>query len=140
MRSFAWPLVLAYLVVAGALIAFMLRADAHAPYDGFYSGRAPGLGRWCCNGNLEGTAGDCSPADYTMNRDGSAFFRPRQHPGKAILVPAHRILWMRLPDPEASKFEAHWCGVPRAEGVLPTDDDPDPAFVTFCAAIAPGGV
>ena len=76
MRSFAWPLVLAYLVVAGALIAFMLRADAHAPYDGFYSGGAPGLGRWCCNGNLEGTAGDCSPADYTMNRDGSAFFRP----------------------------------------------------------------
>jgi hypothetical protein len=123
------------------LIALLcVPAAAHSPYDGFFSGGAPGVGRWCCNGNLEGTAGDCSPAEYKMNADGSAFFWPKQHPGKAILVPAHRIIWGGPPDKEAMKFEAHWCGLPRAPTQLPDADDPDPEFITFCASLWPGGV
>lgn len=126
--------------LAAALILACSTAWGHSPYDGFYSGGAPGLGRWCCSGDLDGQTGDCSPATYKMNRDGSAFFSPKQFPGKTILVPRDRILWMSPPDPEARKFEAHWCGKPRPEGVLPTDDDPDPEFLTICASIQPRGV
>lgn len=127
-------------LLAAAAFLCLSPAVAHDPYRDFWSGGAVGVGRWCCSGNLQGTAGDCSPATYTMNRDGSAFFTPRQHPGKTILVARDRILWMALNDKEAVKFEAHWCGIPRKEGQLPTESDPDPEFVTFCAAIAPGGV
>ncbi len=123
-----------------ALCLYATTTSAHDPYREFWSGGAPGIGIWCCSGNLEGTTGDCSPATYQMNSDGSAFFSPKQYPGATILVPGNRILWMSLPDPEARKFEGHWCGRPRPEGVLPTADDPDPAYITICAAIAPGGV
>jgi hypothetical protein len=119
---------------------------AHDVYRDFYDSGEVGVGRWCCSGNLDGTAGDCSPASYTMNRDGSAFFTPKQHPGKHILVPRQRILWMAVPhrDPrvaqEAAKFEAHWCGRKRYSSEPVTENDPDPEYTTICAAIAPGGV
>lgn len=126
------------LIVALALVGFALPVAAHEVYSDFFSGGAPGVGRWCCSGNLEGTKGDCAPASYEMNRDGSATFISKRYPGAEIRVPAHRILWMSIPGGEA--FEAHICAVPRTAGVPPTEDDPDPAFVVFCAAIAPGGV
>jgi hypothetical protein len=114
-------------------------ARAHDVYRDFYSGGAPGLGRWCCSGNLEGTSGDCSPAEYKVLRDGTAVMWPKMYPGKAIMVPAHRILWMSVPGGEM--FEAHYCGKPKVPGVTYNlEDDPDPEFTTICAAIRPGGV
>lgn len=114
-------------------------ARAHDVYRDFYSGGAPGVGRWCCSGNLEGTAGDCSPAEYRVLRDGTAVMWPKQWPGHAIMVPAHRVLWMSVPGGEM--FEAHWCGVKKTPGVTyDIAEDPDPVFATICAAIRPGGV
>lgn len=138
------------IITAGAILAALLVAlwilffgavvvMAHAPYDSFYSGGAPGIGRWCCNGDLNGTTGDCAPATYTMLRNGDALMVSKRYPGKQIHVAAHRILWMALPGGEM--FEAHYCGVPRTSGgPAPTADDPDPEFITYCVAIAPGGV
>ncbi len=123
------------------LVALVCAGTAlgHAPYDNFYSGGAPGVGRWCCNGNLEGTTGDCAPATYQMLRDGSALMQSKRYPGKTIHVAAHRILWMSIPGGEA--FEAHLCAVPRTPGgIPPNEDDIDPEFIVYCAAIAPGGV
>ena len=127
--------------LALAAFAYMtpLYALAHDVYRDFYSGGAPGLGRWCCSGNLEGTAGDCSPAEYKVLRDGTAVMWPKQWPGQAVMVPAHRILWMSVPGGEM--FEAHWCGVKKMAGITYNlEDDPDPVFTTICAAIRPGGV
>lgn len=127
-------------------------AWSHDVYKHFYDryddeGKPAQGARWCCSGNLEGTTGDCSPATITMNRDGSAYFTPKQHPGKHILVSKDRILWGTIPHEDkalqrrAEQFEAHWCGVPRPSyDMQPTDMDPDPAFKTYCAIIAPGGV
>ena len=67
------------------LVAFTLLcvpAIAHDYYRDFYSGGAPGLGRWCCSGDLDGKTGDCSPAQYKMNSDGSAFFSRSSFPAK----------------------------------------------------------
>lgn len=129
-------ILLAALVLVGVAVT---KAVAHDVYRDFYSGGAPGVGRWCCSGNLEGTAGDCSPAEYRVLRDGTAVMWPKQWPGQAIMVPAHRILWMSVPGGEM--FEAHWCGVKKRPGVdYDQSDDPDPVFSTICAAIRPGGV
>lgn len=132
--------ILAALLVAAWILLFGAAAVmAHAPYDSFYSGGAPGIGRWCCNGDLNGTTGDCAPATYEMLRDGSALMQSKRYPGRTIRVAAHRILWMALPGGEM--YEAHYCGIPRTPGGPPPNvDDPDPGFITFCAAIAPGGV
>src|SRR5574343_533258 len=136
---------LAFFLACAAGIVAAGKARSHDVYRDFYDSGEIGVGRWCCSGNLEGTAGDCSPAQYTMNRDGSAFFTPKQHPGQHILVPRHRILWMQIPnrDPrlqqEAAKFEAHWCGRKRYATEAVTDDDPDPGLTTIGAARAAGG-
>ena len=112
---------------------------AHEIYNNFYSGGAPGLGRWCCNGNAEGTSGDCAPATYEMLPNGDALMQSKRYPGKVIHVAASRILWMTIPGGEA--FEAHLCALPRSPSDgPPTAEDPDPEFVTLCAAISPGGV
>jgi hypothetical protein len=124
------------LIAAALALAFVQAAGAHSPYEGFWSGGAPGIGQWCCNGDLEGKTGDCSPAGYRINPDGSALFMPRRYPGAVIFVPRNRILWLSPPDKEAQKFEAHYCGLPRQpHDPKPDDDDPDPAFRTICASI-----
>ena len=129
------------LIAAALALAFVQAAGAHSPYENFWSGGAPGIGQWCCNGDLQGQTGDCSPAGFIVNPDGSASFMPRRYPGAIIHVPRNRILWMTPPDKEARKFEAHYCGLPRQPHDPPPDeDDPDPAFRTICASIAPGGV
>lgn len=126
--------------LAGVLLLACIPATAHDYYSGFFSGGAPGVGRWCCSGNLEGTMGDCSPAlEWRDNPDGSMFVKPVQYPDVWILVPAHRILPVGPPDPEAKKYPVHWCGKPRPTTLLPDKDDPDPAFVTICASRFPGG-
>lgn len=127
-------------LAASFVVAVMAGASAakgHAPYNDFYSSGTPGVGRWCCNGNLEGTTGDCAPAEYRLLRDGSAMMRSKRYPDKEIHVAATRILWLTLPGAEA--FEAHLCAVPRQVGTLPNAEDPDPEFTTLCAAINPRG-
>jgi DNA-binding response OmpR family regulator len=85
-------------------------------------------------GNLE-----IVPEEGKVLRDGTAIFWPKMYPGKAIMVPAHRILWMSVPGGEM--FEAHYCGKPKVPGVTyDLEEDPDPEFTTICAAIRPGGV
>ena len=127
-------------LLAAAVFLWSASAHSHDYYRDFYSGGAPGLGRWCCSGNLEGTMGDCSPAlEWKDNADGSMFVRPAQYPDKWILVAAHRILPVGPQDPEAKAFPVHWCGKPRSAASLPDNDDPDPAFVTICASRYPGG-
>ena len=127
--------------IAAALILACSTASGHDVYKDFWSGGSPGLGRWCCSGDLDGKTGDCSPASYKLLRNGDAIFYPKKYPGAAVLVPAHRILWMNLPDPEAGKYEAHLCAKPRSElSAAPTEDDPDPNYIVFCAAITPPGV
>jgi hypothetical protein len=133
------PLRKAAVAAAAAALLAVPAAKGHDLYKDFWSGGSRGLGRWCCSGNAEGTMGDCSPATYRMRPDGSAVMRPRQFPDREILVPKHRILWTTVPGGEA--FEAHWCGRPKQpDGLYDVAEDPDPGFVTFCAAIAPGGV
>lgn len=127
--------------IAGATAVFLMLgatyARSHELYRDFYSSGVPGLGRWCCNGNAEGTTGDCAPAEYRMLRDGSYMMRSKRYPDKEIHVAKDKILWLSLPGGEA--FEAHLCAVPRQAGTLPTDEDPDPEFTTLCAAINPRG-
>jgi len=122
-------------LLAAAVFLCLSPAIAHDYYAKYYDK----AGRWCCSGNLEGTMGDCSPAEVKMNADGSAFMQPVQYPDVWILVPAHRIMPDGPPDPEARRLPAHWCGKPRPEYLLPTADDPDPKFTTICASIFPGG-
>jgi hypothetical protein len=131
---------MAFFIACMGGIFLACKARSHDVYKDFWSGGAPGLGRWCCSGNLEGTAGDCAPAEYTMNPDGSAWMVSKQHPGKHILVPRERLLWMAVPDPRAAAYEAHLCIRPRSWGDVVTEADPNPEFTIICAAIAPGGV
>jgi hypothetical protein len=125
-----------------AALAVAISASAafgHDIYSKFYEGGAPGLGRWCCSGDEEGKTGDCAPATYEIRPNGDAVMESRRYPGKKILVAKHRILWMSIPGGE--KYEAHYCGIPRyASSTPPNDDDPDLEFITYCAAIVPGGV
>lgn len=128
-------------LLAAAVFLACVPAFAHDYYRNFYSGGAPGLGRWCCSGDLDGTTGDCSPAiDWKENPDGSMYVRPKQFPDAWILVAPHRILPDGPPDPDARKFPVHWCGKQRALGSAPDKDDPDPNFVTICASRWPGGM
>lgn len=130
-------------LIAGATAVFLMLgatyARSHAPYNDFYSSGTPGVGRWCCNGDLNGTTGDCAPASYEMLKDGTALLVSRRYPGKKIHVAAHRILWMSLPGGEA--FDAHICAVPRVPGgIAPNEDDIDHEFIVYCVAIKPFGV
>jgi hypothetical protein len=133
-----------FAIVAGGIF-LAGKARGHDVYREFYDSGVVGVGRWCCSGNLEGTAGDCAPAEYTMNPDGSAWMRSRQFPTKHILVPRNRILWMSIPNSNkelerrAAAFEAHLCIRPRQPG-QETPDDPNPEFSIICAAVSPGGV
>jgi hypothetical protein len=121
-----------------ALLIMTLPAYSHEIYGQFYSSGEPGVGRWCCNGNTEGTAGDCAPAEYTMQRDGSALMVSKRYPGKVIHVAAHRILWLSVPGGE--EYDAHLCAVPRVQGgPPPNEDDIDSSFIVYCAAIKPFG-
>lgn len=130
----------ATLLLAAQLSGISGQLAAHDYYGGFFSGGAPGVGRWCCSGDLDGKTGDCSPAeDWRDQKDGSMLVRPRQYPDAWILVPAHRILPDGPPDPKAREFPVHWCGKPRPPGVAMTPDDPDPRFITICASRFPGG-
>lgn len=132
-------------IMVSVIVAGASRALGHDVYRDFYDSGQPGIGRWCCSGNLEGTAGDCAPAEYAMNPDGSAWMVSKQHPGKHVLVPRNRILWMSIPNSNkdlerrAAAFEAHVCLRPRMPG-QETIDDPNPEFSIICAAISPGGV
>lgn len=126
----------ALLIALGVAVSATGGVAAHEMYSKFYEGGAPGLGRWCCSGDEEGKTGDCAPATYEIRRNGDAVMESRRYPGKKIIVAKHRILWMSIPGGE--KYEAHYCGIPRYAGSPPpNDDDPDPEFITYCAAIVP---
>lgn len=125
----------ARLVLVMMLCALAWPARGHDNYQNFWSGGSPGVGRWCCTGDEK--TGDCEPAlEHRVNRDGSVAFLIKRYGLKWVTVPKRRILWMDVPGrPEP----AHWCGKPRAMlgNPAPDDDDPNPEFVTFCAAVRP---
>lgn len=125
-----------------ALLAMTTFAMAHPPYKEFYKNPDAPVGQrvWCCNGDLAGQLpGDCSVAEYKMVQ-GGALFMPRRYPGAQIFVPMDEIIWGGPPDPEALKFEAHYCGSKRTSySSPPSPKNPDPAYHTICASIWPGG-
>jgi hypothetical protein len=96
----------------------------------------------CCGGDEK--TGDCEPVTYRILPNGDALVSSRRYRAR-IHVARARITWSAVP---GSKAEAHWCGVPRStyfgSGPNPPrlqwpPDDTDPAFVTLCAFIDPGG-
>lgn len=70
--------------------------DGHAQHHDWYKDlRQPDTGVRCCNGSVDGQAGDCRPAPSFMGEDG--FYRVWD--GREwLLVPRSKIITMRTPD------------------------------------------
>jgi hypothetical protein len=128
------------LALAG-LAAGTLPASAHDIYSNLYSGGAPGVGQWCCNGDA--VTGDCEAVgtSYRIEPNGDAIITSRRYK-RDVRVGREKITWLPVAGGEAS--EAHWCGKPRAAmwhaPQEPAPEQPDDAIWTFCTFITPGGV
>lgn len=103
-----------------------------------YSDLRSNTGVPCCGGE------DCEPVSYRILPNGDALVSSKRYRA-TIRVAKERITWTAIP---GSRDEAHWCGAPRVSyfgnGVRQPPlryppDDTDPAFVTTCAFIDPGG-
>jgi hypothetical protein len=96
-------------------------------------------GQLCCGGDP--VTGDCEAIglNYRIEPDGTAVFSSARY-GATVRIGRDKITWLPVPGGEES--EAHWCGVPRYKVFLApvNDENPDNAYWTYCAFIAPGGV
>lgn len=138
LRLMDFAILIAALIALAVLTCFMttIGANAHDIYTHLREGGVP-TGQLCCGGDPN--TGDCEAVRYQMNPDGSATFFSRRY-GVSVLIGADKITWMAVPGGEHS--EAHWCGKSRqiVSGAPIDDRNPDPAYWTYCAFIAPGGV
>ena len=141
------------LALALALVGFVLPAFSQQPHvghdiyrdlypNGAYRGEG-GEGVPCCGDDP--IHGDCEPVGdkYRILANGDAVMQVKRYGNAEVTIPAHRILWMTIRGGQFS--EAHWCGKPRAKFASgayekPSEEQPDPAFWTYCATIIPGGV
>jgi hypothetical protein len=104
------------------------------PVHDIYTDLKSPNGSPCCAQN------DCEWVDYRVHPNGDVDIESRRF-GAVVRVHRDMILWSHI---EGSTHTAHWCGGRRSEllGTLVPQivaDNPDPAFVTFCAFIDPGG-
>lgn len=124
--------------VASAL-SMVAASTAPAPAHDVYTQLRSTSGQLCCGGDPN--TGDCEAIGtrYTIGPGGDAVFVSSRYHAR-VQIGRDKITWLPVPGGEDS--EAHWCGVPRTKVSLApvTDENPDPAFWTYCAFIAPGGV
>lgn len=130
---------------AAAFLALALSPGPGAHAHDIYTGLRTGQGTPCCGGDP--VTGDCEALDegqFTVRADGSLLVRSHRY-AATVQVAAEKVTWLPLPPGLDGKVHpAHWCGVPRAAlqarypvPVVPYN--PDPAFWTYCAFVAPGG-
>ncbi len=116
------------------LLLSVTPAAAHDIYDGV---RSP-TGQLCCGGDP--VTGDCEGlADefIKIQPDGSAMLFSKRY-GAWIKIAKDTIVWTTIPA-DKGVHAGHYCGV-RRQAQVTTPDQPDPAFMTYCVFISPGGV
>ena len=143
-------------VIALVVVAFSYtKAHPHDMYTGLQKDGTYGVTSPCC-GNTDCEALEIDAA--AIQPDGSAIIFSQRHQAN-VHVPAHKITPVALPKDANGKWHpVHWCGDKRKPNYVPygysspappagtgeitppTEDQPDPVFVTFCSFIAPGGV
>jgi hypothetical protein len=143
--------------ILGLAAAFMrlgvVPAHPHDQYTGLQRNGTYGEQSPCC-GNTDCEALEID--DAIPQPDGSALIFSHRH-NVQILVAANRITPVALPKSPDGKFHpVHWCGTKRTPNYIPYGyaerpdgigdvakpdaEQPDPAFITYCAFLAPGGV
>ena len=123
--------------IAGATAVFVMLGAQHAVGHDIYNGVRDPRGVLCCGGDP--ITGDCEGlADefIKVQSDGSAVLFSKRY-GAWIKVSRDIITWMTIPGDNGVNA-GHYCGKPRAPTV-PTADQPDPSFNTFCVFITPYG-
>jgi hypothetical protein len=130
---FSLPVLVAF--ASSAVLGSLAPAAAHDVYTQLRST----TGQLCCGGDP--VTGDCEAIGtrYKIEPDGDAIFMSSRYHAQ-VRIAKDKITWLPVPGGEDS--EAHWCGVPRTKVYLaPVNaENPDLAFWTYCAFIAPGGV
>jgi hypothetical protein len=124
--------------VAFAFSFVLMKVQPISAHDVYTQLRST-TGQLCCGGDPK--TGDCEAigTNYRIEPDGTAVFSSARY-GATVRIGKDKITWLPVPGGEYS--EAHWCGVPRTKVFLApvTDENPDKAYWTYCAFIAPGGV
>jgi len=125
-------------LIAGATAVFLMLGATYARSHDIYDGVRDPRGVLCCGGDP--VTGDCEGlADefIKVQSDGSAVLFSKRY-GAWIKVSKDIITWMTI-DADKGVHQGHYCGKPRTPTV-PTADQPDPAFQTYCVFLSPGGV
>ena len=119
---------------AATILAGASQARSHDIYDGVRDPR----GTLCCGGDP--VTGDCEglvDEFIKVQSDGSALVFSKRY-GAWIKVSKDIITWMTIPA-DKGVHAGHYCGKPR-QAAVPTADQPDPAYQTYCVFLSPGGV
>lgn len=124
--------------IAGATaVLFMVSATKAWPHDVYDGVRSP-TGQLCCGGDP--VTGDCEglvDEFIKVQSDGSAVVFSKRY-GAWIKIAKDTITLMTIPA-DKGVHAGHYCGVKRQASV-PTPDQPDPFFTTYCVFLSPGGV
>ena len=124
--------------IAGATAAMVIAGTTKSyPHD-IYNGVRDPRGVLCCGGDP--VTGDCEglvDEFIKVQSDGSAVLFSKRY-GAWIKVSKEIITWMTIPA-DKGVHSGHYCGKPRTPSV-PTADQIDPAFMTYCLFLSPGGV
>jgi len=142
-------------LLLGTIAAFLAWTTQAYPHDGYgrvYEHNAPPSAgkQLCCGGDIH--TGDCEAMSFEQVEvlpEGVRLTSTRY--GGVVFVPTHRIEWgiplngdTGQPAFPNDKAFAHWCGKPRATvaagSSIPTPDQPDTAFWTYCAFVKTGGM
>jgi hypothetical protein len=141
-RSSLLHAALAAIGAAGIGIAAFIVLLGPARGHDIYGGVRDHRGVLCCGGDP--VTGDCEAleAEQIQHRpDGSVRMFSRRW-GAWITVAGGTVLPTAIPGDGGAA--GHYCGRPRGQvgqdGVAPTAEQPDAAFWTYCAFVAPGGV
>lgn len=125
-------------LIAGATAVFLMLGATYARSHDIYDGVRDPRGVLCCGGDP--VTGDCEGlADefIKVQSDGSAVVFSKRY-GAWIKIAKDTITWMTIPA-DKGVHAGHYCGVKRQASV-PTPDQPDPFFTTYCVFLSPGGV
>ena len=124
-------------LTASVIACVMAGATIARGHDIYNNVRDP-KGTLCCGGDP--VTGDCEglvDEFIKVQPDGSAVVFSKRY-GAWIKIARDMITWMTIPG-DNGVHQGHYCGKPRQPSV-PTEDQPDPAYYTYCTFLSPGGV
>jgi len=124
--------------IIGSTAVFLMLGAQYARAHDIYDGVRSPTGQLCCGGDP--VTGDCEglvDEFIKIQRDGTAVVYSKRY-GAWIKVAKETITWMTIPA-DKGVHAGHYCGKPRTPSV-PTADQIDPAFMTYCLFLSPGGV